>query len=251
MGLLNRIEQAIERLIEGTAFRFFGGDLQPVEIAKRLARAMESQREIGPHGLIAPTWYSVALSPSDYERFVHRQASLERELADYLIQSAGRRGLRLERRPTIVLARDDRLARHAVRIEARYADDDARTVASTKDGHTTRLWVTPPAARPARTTRASPQIHLLDPGAPGPIPVDHLPFSIGRSLDNDLPVADPRVSRYHALIKEIDGEVCLVDLESTNGTLVNGEPIRQSVLGHADTISLGGYPLTIAFGAPP
>ena len=246
MGLLSRVEQTIERLIEGSAFRFFGGDLQPVEIAKRLARVMESQREIGPHGLSAPTQYGVRLSSTDYERFAPRRASFERDRADYLIQAASQRGLRLDRRPTVVLAREEGLARHAVRIDARHADDDARTIASTKDGHTRRLWVTPSGARP---TDAPPRIHLLDPNAPSPIVVDHLPFSIGRSLDNDLPIADRRVSRHHALIKEIAGEVCLVDLDSTNGTSVNGEPIRQSVLADADTISLGGYPLTVALGS--
>lgn len=240
MGLLSRFEHTIERLVEGNAFRFFGGDLQPIEIAKRVARVMDSDRLIAPQGEIAPNQYDVRLSPADFDRFARRRVSLEREVEDYLIQHATRRGIRLDRRPTVRIDAADHLRRHQVSIEAGYVDLATPDDVSVEPGMTTRFRKAPPPVNPA------PIIRLIDPRAAGEIAVDRFPFSIGRGLDNDLTIPDKRVSRNHALIKEVEGRLCLVDLESTNGTFVNGQPVRQSVLAPADTISLGGYSLTVA-----
>jgi hypothetical protein len=48
---------------------------------------------------------------------------------------------------------------------------------------------------------------------------------IGRERDNDLTLTDPRVSRYHALIELAEGQWAVRDLESANGTFVNGRPV--------------------------
>lgn len=245
MGLLSRFEQAIERLVEGNSFRFFGGDLQPIEIAKRVARTMESDRLIAPHGEIAPNQYDVRLSAADFDRFARRRVSLEREVEDYLVQHATRRGIRLDRRPTVQIDPADHLRRHQVEVQASYVDAALPDGPDVEPGMTSRFRVGPQQVKPA------PQLRLIDPSAAGEIAVVHLPFSIGRGLDNDLTIPDKRISRRHALIKDVDGRLCLVDLESTNGTFLNGQPVRQSVLTHADTISLGGYTLTVAFDGRP
>jgi pSer/pThr/pTyr-binding forkhead associated (FHA) protein len=52
------------------------------------------------------------------------------------------------------------------------------------------------------------------------------PVSIGREDENSLRLNDDRVSRFHAKISVEKGEVILVDLDSTNGTRVNGQPIN-------------------------
>jgi pSer/pThr/pTyr-binding forkhead associated (FHA) protein len=62
---------------------------------------------------------------------------------------------------------------------------------------------------------------------------------IGRALDNDIVVEDPRVSRYHAQIAFRNGQFHLRDLKSSNGTEVNGELIEELVLLDGDSISIG------------
>ncbi|HEX2173080.1 MAG TPA: DUF3662 and FHA domain-containing protein [Dehalococcoidia bacterium] len=242
---MSRFEQAIERLIEGSAFRFFGGDLQPIEIAKRVARVMESERLIAPYGAIAPNQYDVSLAPADYDRLARRRISLEREIEDYLIQSAARRGIRLDRRPVVRIGSADHLRRHQVAVEAGFVDPVDVHADEAEPGLTSRFRV------PPRPAHSGPALRLIDPAAAGEIAVAHLPFSIGRGLDNDLTVPDRRVSRNHALIREIEGRLCLVDLESTNGTFINGRAVRQGVLSDADTISLGGYSLRVALNGGP
>ena len=67
-------------------------------------------------------------------------------------------------------------------------------------------------------------------------------LSIGRTTDNDISFPDdPNISRHHAEIEYRSGEYCLIDLNSSNGTTVNGSGVRGEVyLGDADTIILGG-----------
>src|SRR5215469_15191369 len=64
---------------------------------------------------------------------------------------------------------------------------------------------------------------------------------IGRSPDNDLVLPDDEVSRRHAAIRLVDDSHVLVDLESANGTRVNGEPIKEKTLAAGDSISIGPY----------
>ena len=65
------------------------------------------------------------------------------------------------------------------------------------------------------------------------------PLTIGREEDNGVQLNDERVSRFHAKIQEDGGQVILTDLESTNGTRVNGHPVQMHVLRIGDQISIG------------
>lgn len=65
------------------------------------------------------------------------------------------------------------------------------------------------------------------------------PISIGREEDNNIRLNDERVSRFHAKIQEDQGRVILTDLDSTNGTRVNGHPIRMRVLQIGDLVLIG------------
>jgi len=62
---------------------------------------------------------------------------------------------------------------------------------------------------------------------------------LGRGTDCDLRLVDPGVSRHHAELRVEDGEVVLVDLGSTNGTFVNGQPVRRVTLNDGTQVTLG------------
>jgi len=64
-------------------------------------------------------------------------------------------------------------------------------------------------------------------------------LTIGRAPTNDLELADPAISGEHCRVKPEDGGYVLYDVESTNGTMVNGVPVDRHVLKPGDVISLG------------
>jgi pSer/pThr/pTyr-binding forkhead associated (FHA) protein len=68
-------------------------------------------------------------------------------------------------------------------------------------------------------------------------------INIGRRLDNDLVVDDPRVSRHHVQLRSIKGRFVLFDLNSSGGTFINGQRASQSILYPGDVISLAGVSL--------
>jgi len=76
-------------------------------------------------------------------------------------------------------------------------------------------------------------------------------INIGRRLDNQLVIDDPRVSRNHAQLRAIKGRFVVFDLNSTGGTFVNGQRASQTVLYPGDVISLAGVALIFGQDNPP
>ena len=68
---------------------------------------------------------------------------------------------------------------------------------------------------------------------------------VGRSRDVDLVIDNPDVSRRHAVLYWSNGDIVLEDLESTNGTMVNGYPISSTVVGPGDVVTIGDCRLTV------
>lgn len=71
------------------------------------------------------------------------------------------------------------------------------------------------------------------------INLDHSPFTVGRKVDKDLVIADPRVSRDHALIVSENGAFSVVDQGSKHGTFVNGERVERKLLERNDRLEFG------------
>ena len=65
------------------------------------------------------------------------------------------------------------------------------------------------------------------------------PFTVGREEGNPVQLNDERISRFHLKIQEDDGKIVLTDLDSTNGTKVNGEAVRLTLVRAGDLIALG------------
>lgn len=74
------------------------------------------------------------------------------------------------------------------------------------------------------------------------------PLTIGREEDCDIRLNDDRVSRLHARVQEDAGRVILTDVDSTNGTRVNGHTVKMRVLHPGDQIVIGRC--TLIFGHP-
>jgi serine phosphatase RsbU (regulator of sigma subunit) len=80
--------------------------------------------------------------------------------------------------------------------------------------------------------------------------LDHTPFSVGRKMDKDLVIADPRVSRDHALLISENGKVFVEDQGSKHGTFVNGERVERKQLEPNDRVEFGARDTIFAIFHP-
>ncbi len=85
------------------------------------------------------------------------------------------------------------------------------------------------------------QLRDLDAGTV--FPLTGIIKQLGRSHDCDLVIADPKVSRLHARLERTEKGWAIVDLESTNGTMVNGKKITEKLLEIGDLVQLGAFSL--------
>ena len=75
------------------------------------------------------------------------------------------------------------------------------------------------------------------------IPLTKERTTIGRRPSNDIQIDNLAISGQHAAVVTILNDSFLEDLNSTNGTLVNGQPVKKHILKHGDVIELGKYKL--------
>ena len=107
--MLRNIEQKIESLFEGVFGRAFRTHVQPVELARKLAKEMDDHRMVSVSRVYAPNEYSVFLSPNDREQFSSYEDSLVNELQEYLGEHAKREAYVLLSSPKIIMNTDEDL----------------------------------------------------------------------------------------------------------------------------------------------
>ncbi len=130
MSVLRNIEQKIEGLFERGFKRAFRSSLQPVELARKLAREMEDHKTISVSRVYVPNDFTVFLSPQDREGFASYERSLVTELGSYLDAHARGAGLSLVAPATVSLETDTDLRVGEFGISCRMADPPPATVAT-------------------------------------------------------------------------------------------------------------------------
>jgi hypothetical protein len=247
MSVLRKVELKLEGLVEGAFSRAFKARVQPVELARKLAKEMESYKTVSVSRVYVPNEYTVYLSRDDRRQFSEYEQALLDELSSYLLEHAARENLALLTRPKVAFETDKRLRMGEFGIQARLvkpADDEVPEV-SQGDLGATMVYS---AARLREDAAES--------GAPGkPVSralliadgkrfvIDRPRAVVGRSQRCDYVLEDPNVSRRHFELELRDGDWYLVDLESTNGVRVNGRRVARSQLSPGDEIVVGSSSL--------
>src|SRR6266513_2517332 len=109
MSILRNLEAKLEGLFEGAFSRTFKSKVQPVEIARKLAKEMQDNKTVSISRTYVPNQYLVYLSSQDREQFEGYEDGVLKELSDYLLEHARSEGLALVTRPTVEFRTDDRL----------------------------------------------------------------------------------------------------------------------------------------------
>lgn len=236
---LAKFESMAQGLVEGSLSRLLGGDLEPLEVASRLARALEDGQQDG----LAPDVYTVALNPTDFDKLRQKSAAIETELAEDVMLMAQQSQLRLKTKPTVHLAADPAVSVHQVRVRASFHE---------AGGSTTQLQIGRKAVKAAEqkilAEVAAVDAYLIVNGERH-VALERPLFTIGRRTDNDLVLDAPTISRRHAQIRWRYGRFVLYDLSGRPGrTLVNSQPITEYALQSGDVISLTEIKLIYAEG---
>jgi hypothetical protein len=250
MTVLRNIEAKIESLFEGVFGRAFRTHVQPVELARKLAKEMDDHRMVSVSRVYAPNEYAVYLSPTDREQFTSYEDSLVNELQEYLSEHARRESYVLLSSPTVALNTDADLEVGEFGIATRMVQPEPGEAEEPPGPEVApgATMVYRPKAAPA-TQAATPEelgverelVTLTVDGTQHTI--DKQTIVIGRSRDCDIRLSDPNVSRRHAEIRQEGTAYWLIDLESTNGSTVNGRRQQRAKLESDDRITLGSTEL--------
>jgi hypothetical protein len=254
VSVLRSIEQRIESIVEGVFGRAFRSHVQPVELARKLAKEMDEHRTVSISRVYVPNEYVLYLSPSDRKEFATYEASLLTELGDYLSEHARREGYSLLATPKVLLEEDDDLEVGEFGIATRLVQpqqEGARPAPPRPaEPSATKVFKPPPAATASVSPEEAEELGLAhEPRAR--LTVDGKPYELsrdvvvlGRSRECDIRLDDANVSRRHAEIRRENGNWLVVDLGSTNGIEVNGKRTDRAKLEHEDRITLGRTEVT-------
>jgi hypothetical protein len=234
VGVLQRFEQRLDRLVNGAFARAFRSEVQPVEIAAALQRELDDKAAVlDRERTVAPNVLTVELGDGDYERLAPYARPLAAELAAMVTEHAQSQGYHLLGPTEVTLLHVDDLPTGVFRV--------------TSEG------------RAGITAQPRPEPLLAGQGSPPPadvaarlvindtaFPITRAITTIGRGTDVDLQVDDPGVSRRHAEIRTAAGghSYSVIDLASTNGTFVGKERIGERLLSDGDEIKVGSTILT-------
>lgn len=249
MSFLKNLESKLEHLIEGGFKTAFKSEVQPVELARKLAREMDAHRAASVSRTYAPNEYTVFLSPRDREQFVHFEEGLSRELSLYLLEHARKRGYSLISRPVVTIETEERLELGTFGIQARLSDappEPVRQEPAEQAGHT-MVYNARDLAAPAQDfgppAAASAMRAVIETGQRR-FALTPPATVVGRGREADVQLDDPNVSRRHAEFRLAAGCWTVSDLGSTNGTQVAGAPVTGAVeLRSGDRIMLGNSEL--------
>lgn len=306
MSVWARFERRLEGLVEGAFARAFKSELQPVEVARALAREVDDRAAIiGKGRVLIPNDFVVEIGETDHNRLSVYSDSLGSELATVVREHAAEEGYHLVGQ---------------VQVRFRHADDLRTGVFRVRSG------VQPPG-RPAQQQPAFESVPYHDAGygqqqydqapppqgypMPEPVPFplhdvsqyapppgyggqpygEQPPYAepgpyaepqlspedertrvtplrprrqarletadgevvgwltapaaiVGRGSESDLKISDPGISRRHAEIRSENGEYVVTDLGSTNGTIVDGRPVRRASLYDGSRVQFGRTTLT-------
>jgi hypothetical protein len=243
--VLRAIEHKIEALFEGVFGRAFRTNVQPVELARKLAKEMDDHRTVSVSRVYVPNEYTLFLSPVDREQFQGYEESLLGELEEYLSEHARREDNALLSPPR-VLVRDDEdldkgefgIATRMVQPRGRRADPAAP--AAQPEAGATMIYRAPAPEPETADEEPEPEetaVFLSWDGESRRIQKPKL--VLGRSRECDIQLSDPNASRRHAELRQEGASYWIVDLDSTNGTEVNGSRLAQAKLEHGDRITIG------------
>jgi hypothetical protein len=230
---LQRLEKHLQNLIEGSSARLFPSYDFQKELCSQLVEAMQIEIRPTPDGsLLAPNLFTIFLPAEQAEIFKDQPELLDR-LANCLLQACQEAKAGFVSEPSLKIVPNPEQDHLGIQIVAQFS--------LTQKDETSTLE--PLGGSPEK--EADQRAFLIVDGVEI-FQLDGKIVRIGLNKENDLVINHPQVSQEHAQLRLVNGQYTIFDLNSTEGTFVNGVKVSQSLLSPGDVISLGGLP--VVFG---
>lgn len=219
MGILDRFEKGVERVMHGTFSRMFPSEVKPVELASALRRELDDKAvAVDRERTVVPNEFTIELGASDSGQFENWGAeALADELAAKVTEHATNHHYAFVGPVSVTFLESDNLKTGQFQVKS-----------ATIRGNVASATTTNPSSRHPLVDIDG-QRYLLT----GPVTV------IGRGSDADIIVEDPGVSRRHLEIRVTPQGTIATDLGSTNGTYVEGHQVPAATLVDGNTITIG------------
>ncbi len=235
---LKELESRLQSIIEVDLLKILPGRKVEDVVVQKLAAAIQLNTTTKDGLPVAPNVYTLIVHPGEEAKW--RDQQLLTILLHSITAVAQEAGLRITISPTITISTDEKLS-----------PNDAEVVASHRIEPMADTNATPLDTGSLEDGNKIPENAFLIVEGVKVFPLKLPVINIGRRLDNQLIIDDPRVSRNHAQLRAIKGRFVVFDLNSTGGTFVNGQRASQVVLYPGDVISLAGVALIFGQDNPP
>ena len=232
MGLLDNLEQRLDRIVNGSFSKAFKSEVQPVELGAALQQEIDNRADTITGQTVVPNIFIIELGSVDHERLANYFETLAVELGT-LADSYSR-----EQRYTTVDAAhisfdlDSELETGVFRIRSTAAKRpaDAASAASATQSDSPQVPLT--SFTPDLTSITGEEFKITKSVT-----------NIGRGVEADIQIDDTSVSRLHCAIV-LGSEVLVRDLGSTNGTVIDGVRASEALLRDGSIIKIGNITLT-------
>lgn len=236
---LKELEAQLQNLIEVRLLSVFPGQKMDDVVIQKLAAAMHTNLVNRDSGPLAPNVYTIIVNPGAAREWQHPRI-LETLIG--ILKTAGQEaGFSFASQPEITISTDGSLGLNEANVMASHRVEPMEE---------TKGLLNEQAGESDSGVHLPENAFLIIEGVKV-YPLAQPVVNIGRRMDNQLVIDDPRVSRTHAQLRAINGRFVLFDLNSTGGTFVNGQRANQTVLYAGDVISLAGVALIFGQDNPP
>jgi len=222
--------------------KFGSGDLQPVEIAKKLAREMRDRRRTGLKDIYVPNRFEVFLAPGDFAVVTSLIDRLSAEMAEYVKNKAIEKKYTMLGPVAVSFAEQQELLQGQLRISS-FFDESVEEAQEQAELEDTMRFI-PVRGIPETGRNATGLLEVAEGLLTGKrFLLASNQVVIGRGEVCDICLPDNSISRRHAVISRTGKQFIVGDRSSTNGTYVNGVKVSQQELIDGDMIKMGNTAL--------
>lgn len=237
MSIFREFEKKLEKIFEGAFSKVLKTKIEPVEIAHWLEKAMDESTVEGLKTTFTANIYRILINQRDYVLLKPFLSEIVSELESFVRERATEKGIVVPGRVQVSIEKSDRVKPGEIKVIPEMRKDEVEQMIEEERNLERTQLVSSDIAKESCLYHTPYYFEELSSGKRHYI--SRFPARIGRIDSNDVKVSDPSVSRVHAEVYREGTALYIRDLESTNGTMVNGKKVRQRKLNPGDIVIVG------------